>query len=144
MRLVKDILKAKGHDVWSVESSASVYDAVHLLAEKAIGALAVIDDGNLIGIISERDYARLIILKGKSSEDTPVRDIMTSDVITGSPSDEIEKCMSLMTEKRIRHLPIIDDGELIGMISLGDLVRAVIAEQQSTIVDLEKYISGQV
>ena len=91
MRLVKDILKAKGHDVWSVESSASVYDAVHLLAEKAIGALAVIDDGNLIGIISERDYARLIILKGKSSEDTPVRDIMTSDVITGSPSDEIEK-----------------------------------------------------
>jgi CBS domain-containing protein len=137
MRLVKDILKAKGHDVWSVESSASVYDAVHLLAEKAIGALAVIDDGNLIGIISERDYARLIILKGKSSEDTPVRDIMTSDVITGSPSDEIEKCMSLMTEKRIRHLPIIDDGELIAMISLGDHVRADIAEQQSTIVDLE-------
>jgi len=143
MKRVKEILSAKGGDLWSIGPNQSVYDAIHLLAEKKIGALAVLDGDQLVGILSERDYARQIILKGRSSESTQVKDIMTSDVITTTPGHDIQQCMQLMTEKRIRHLPIIgDDDSLIGMISIGDLVRAIIAEQQSTIGDLEKYISG--
>jgi len=143
MKRVKEILSAKGGDLWSIGPNQSVYDAIHLLAEKKIGALAVLDGDQLVGILSERDYARQIILKGRSSESTQVKDIMTSDVITTTPGQDIQQCMQLMTEKRIRHLPIIgDDDSLIGMISIGDLVRAIIAEQQSTIGDLEKYISG--
>lgn len=142
MKRVKDILAVKGDDIWSVGPNQSVYDAILLLAEKGIGALIVLDNEQLVGIISERDYARQIILKGRSSENTLVKDIMSGKVITARPDDEIQECMHLMTEKRIRHLPIVDDDDLVGMISIGDLVRAIIAEQQSTIGDLEKYIRG--
>jgi len=142
MRRVKRILEAKGHDVWSIEPSATVYEAIHLLAEKQIGALLVMKEDQLVGMFSERDYARQIILKDRSSEDTKVEEIMTKKVIHVQPNSEIEECMTLMTKKHIRHLPVIDNKKVVGMISIGDLVRAVIAEQQSTIHDLEKYISG--
>ena len=142
MRRVKDILASKGNEICSIGPNASVYDAIHLLAEKGIGALTVLDNEQLVGIISERDYARQIILKGRSSENTLVKDIMSSDVITAKPGHEIEECMHMMTEKRIRHLPIVEDDNLVGIISIGDLIRAIIADQQSTIGDLEKYISG--
>lgn len=143
MRRIKRILEAKGHDIWSVEPSATVYEAIHLLAEKKIGALLVMKKDQLVGIFSERDYARQIILKDRSSEATRVEEIMTNKVVHVQPNDEIGDCMALMTEHRIRHLPVIDKKKVVGMISIGDLVRAVIAEQQSTINDLEKYISGQ-
>jgi len=142
MRRVKRILEMKGHEVWSIEPSASVYDAIHLLAEKEIGALLVMTGNELVGIFSERDYARQIILKDRSSEDTKVQDIMTKEVVRVQPNDEIADCMTLMTERRFRHLPVIEDGKVIGVISIGDIVGAVIAQQQSTIDDLEKYISG--
>ena len=142
MRRIKRILETKGDEVWSIEPSASVYDAIHLLAEKEIGALLVMQGDDLVGIISERDYARQIILKERSSEKTKVEDIMTKKVIKVKPNDEIADCMTLMTEKRIRHLPVVEGKKIVGMISIGDLVRAVIAQQQSTIHDLEKYISG--
>ena len=144
MRRVKRILEAKGHDIWSIEPSASVYEAIHLLAERQIGALLVMKNDQLVGIFSERDYARQIILKDRSSEDTKVEEIMTKKVLHVQPNDEIGDCMALMTENRFRHLPVVENNKVIGMISIGDLVRAVIAEQQSTINDLEKYISGQV
>lgn len=142
MKRVKDILAAKGDEIWSIGQNQSVYDAILLLAEKGIGALTVMHNEQLVGIISERDYARQIILKGRSSENTLVKDIMSGKVITARSDDEIQECMHLMTDKRIRHLPIVDGDNLVGMISIGDLVRAIIAEQQSTIGDLEKYISG--
>ena len=142
MKRVKDILSAKGGETWSIGPDDSVYAAIHLLAEKKVGALVVTDGDQLVGIISERDYARQIILKGRSSENTLVKDIMSSNVITATPGEDIQACMQLMTEKRIRHLPIIDADKLVGMISIGDLVRAIIADQESTIGDLEKYISG--
>ena len=142
MRKVKQILAAKGDDIWSIGPEATVYDAIHLLAEKEIGALIVLQGGDLVGVISERDYARNIILKDKSSKKTLVKDIMTENVITVGPDEDIAECMALMTDKRIRHIPVISNDRLIGVLSIGDLVRAVIAEQQSTIVDLEKYISG--
>jgi CBS domain-containing protein len=142
MRTVKRILATKDPDIWAIGPDATVYDAIHLLAEKEIGALLVVEDEQLIGVISERDYARQIILKDKSSRKTQVRDIMTSNVITTAPEHEISDCMAMMTDKRIRHLPVLDNGKLVGMLSIGDLVRWIIAEQQSTIKDLAKYISG--
>lgn len=142
MGRVKDILANKGGEVWSIESGKSVYDAIYMLAEKGIGALAVIDGGRLVGMISERDYARQIILKGRSSRETLVRDVMSADVITAKPCENVDECMRLMTKNRIRHLPVIEEDRVVGMVSIGDLVRVIIAEQQSTIVDLEKYISG--
>jgi len=142
MRRVKSILKVKGHEVWSVEPGASVYDAIHLMAEKEIGALMVMEGTELVGIISERDYARQIILKGRSSETTMVKEIMTTNVIHTGPEQDVGDCMAMMTDKHIRHLPILDGNQVIGMISIGDLVSWIIAEQQSTIKDLGKYISG--
>ena len=142
MKRVKEILANKGSEIWSIGPDESVYDAIYLLAEKKIGALAVVDGDRLIGIISERDYARQIILKGLSSRKTRVRDIMSSEVFTSEPSQDVRKCMEMMSENRIRHLPIVENDGLVGMISIGDLVRTIIAEQESTIVDLEKYISG--
>jgi len=143
MKRLKEILATKGDEIWSIGPGESVYDAIYMLAEKKIGALAVTDNGRLVGIISERDYARQIILKGRSSENTRVKDIMSCDVITAQPNQGVRECMALMTEKRIRHLPIVNDEDcLIGIISIGDLVEAVISEQQSTIGDLEKYISS--
>ena len=142
MRRVKEILAHKGNDIWSIGPDATVYEAIHLLAEKEIGALLVLEGDALVGVISERDYARNIILKDKSSRATLVNDIMTKDVITAGPEEGVGECMSMMTDKRVRHMPVLRDGRIIGVVSMGDLVRAVIAEQQSTIVDLEKYISG--
>ncbi len=142
MKRVKQLLAAKENIIWSIGPDDSVYDAIHLLAEKKIGPRAVTDGGRLVGIISERHYARQIILKGRSSENTHVKDIMSRNVVTAQSGQDVNECMRLMTDKRIRHLPIVDDGNLIGMISIGDLVRAIIAEQQSTIGELEKYISS--
>ena len=142
MKRVKDILIVKGNEIFSITPDTSVYDAVHLLAEKEIGALLVMDGPLLVGIISERDYARQIILKGRSSENTAVREIMTSKVLHATPENDTGECMTMMTDNRIRHLPIILDSQVVGVISIGDLVRSIIAEQESTIVDLKKYING--
>lgn len=142
MKRVKDILLDKGSEIWGIAPDASVYEAIRLLAEKEIGALAVIEDDTIVGIISERDYARQIILKDRSSQKALVKDIMSTDLVTASPEEDVQQCMELMSDSRIRHLPILDGEKLVGMISIGDLVRTIIAEQQSTIVDLEKYITG--
>ncbi len=142
MKRVKDILIAKGNETFSITPDTSVYDAVHLLAEKEIGALLVMDGSFLVGIFSERDYARQIILKGRSSENTKVREIMTSKVLHATPENDTGECMAMMTDNRIRHLPIILDSQVVGVVSIGDLVRSIIAEQESTIVDLKKYING--
>lgn len=142
MKRVREILEVKGHDVWSVEPEVSVFDAIRLMAEKAVGALLVIQDGKLVGIISERDYARKVILQGRSSKTTPVSKIMTRRVIYAQPEQNIEECMALMTEKRIRHLPVLDQDQLVGVISIGDLVKSIIVEQKFIIEQLEKYISS--
>ena len=126
----------------SVGPGESVYDAIHLMAEKEIGALLVMDRDKLVGIISERDYARQIILKGRSSETTHVSEIMTKDVVVARPTNDTGECMAMMTDHRVRHLPICDGGKVVGMISIGDIVGSIISEQRSTIVDLEKYITG--
>jgi CBS domain-containing protein len=142
MKIVNQLLEAKGREVWSIGPNDSVYDAVRRMAEKEIGALVVLDPSGIVGIMSERDYARQVILKGRASRETPVCEIMSEQVIAGRPEDTIESCLALMTEKRIRHLPIIDDGELVGLVSMGDLVKVIIAEQQATIEQLEHYITG--
>jgi len=142
MRKVRGILETKGHDVWSIEPSALVYDAMKLMADKAIGALLVMEGAKLVGIISERDYARKIILQGRSSRTTEVREIMTSRVVYTEPERNIEECMALMTDKRIRHLPVVEAGQVCGVISIGDLVKAIIAEQKFIIEQLERYISS--
>ncbi len=140
MKTLRELLEGKGHDVWSVHPNDTVLDAIKVLASKDIGALVVIEDDRLVGIFSERDYARNVYLKGKSSPETPVRDVMATPVICVSPDQSVNECMALMTEKRIRHLPVMDDDELVGMVSIGDLVKSVIAEQQFTIEQLEHYI----
>ncbi|HEY66629.1 MAG TPA: CBS domain-containing protein [Caldilineae bacterium] len=143
MKLVKDILNVKGRDVWSVSPDATVYEALQLMADKNIGAVLVVEEGEVVGILSERDYARKVILKGRSSLNTPVKEIMTSKVYYVSPEQTIEECMTLMTEKRIRHLPVLEDGRLVGIISIGDVVKAIISDQQVTIQQLENYILGR-
>ncbi len=142
MKRIQTLLKKKGYDVWSIAPDASVYDAIHLMAEKAVGALIVMDGPNLVGVISERDYARKIILEGRSSENTKISEIMSSEVITVGPDNKIEECMAMMTERRIRHLPVLDGDEVLGVISLGDLVKYIIAEQQFVIEQMERYING--
>ena len=142
MKLVKHLLDSKGRHIISVKPDASVLDAIRLMADKAIGSLVVMDDDELCGILSERDYARKVIIKGRSSESTRVSEIMTVEVITTSSSQTVVDCMELMTEKRIRHLPVLEDNKVIGMISIGDLVQAIIADQQAAIEQLEHYISG--
>ena len=142
MKKVKDILETKGRDVWSIEPNALVYDAMKLMADKGIGALLVMEGARLVGVISERDYARKIILQGRSSRSTNVREIMTSRVVYTEPERNIEECMALMTEKRIRHLPVVEGGQVCGVISIGDLVKAIIAEQKFIIEQLERYISS--
>ena len=141
-KMVEHLLGAKNSDIWSIDPDALVFDAITLMAEKGIGALLVIKDQRVVGILSERDYARKVLLKGRSSRDTPVRDIMTAEVIFASPEQTVEACMGLMTNKRIRHLPAMADDRLVGVISIGDLVKAVIANQQETIEQLESYIRG--
>ncbi len=144
MKRVKEIIKnkGKGSEIFSIRPDATVYNAIHLLAEKEIGALLVMDGSKLVGIFSERDYARQIILKGRSSEKTKVSEIMTTKIIHTDPDHDSGQCMTLMTENHIRHLPVMEDSTVIGVISIGDLIRSIIAEQHSTIADLEKYISG--
>lgn len=142
MKSITQLLDSKGRQVWSVGPESSVLDALARLAEKDIGALLVMEGDRLVGIFSERDYARKVILEGKSSRDTPVRDIMTAEVLCGRPTQTVAECMALMTEKRIRHLPIVEDGVVEGMISIGDLVKAIIAEQAFVIEQLEHYIQG--
>lgn len=142
MKKVKDILDAKGRDIWSIEPSASVYDAMKLMADNEIGSLMVMEGTKLVGLISERDYARKVILLGRSSKTTQVKEIMTSRVVYAQPEQNIEECMALVTEKRVRHLPVMEQGKLIGVISIGDLVKSIIAEQKFIIEQLERYIAG--
>ena len=142
MKLVRQLLDAKGHDVISVGPNASVLDAIKMMAEKGIGALAVMDGDKLVGIVTERDYARKVILKGRSSQTTTVSEIMSTDVITTTGQETVQVCMNHMTRRKIRHLPVVEDGQVMGMISIGDLVNAVIADQQEEIQHLEHYISG--
>ena len=138
---VSDIVKVKESNIYSVTGGISVYDAIKVMGEKNIGALLVMEDGKLMGILSERDYARKVVLKGKLSKDTLVKEIMTEQVITVTNDDSLEKCMELMSEKHIRHLPILQNGTVMGMISIGDVVNAVIASQKETIAHLQQYIS---
>ena len=140
MTTLEILLQGKGHDVWSVHPDDTVLDAIKMLAEKDIGALIVIKDDKPVGIFTERDYARNVYLKGKSSLDTAVRDVMVAPVICVKPVQTVDECMALMTAKRFRHLPIMDGDELVGMVSIGDLVKSVIAEQQFTIEQMEHYI----
>jgi len=138
---VSDILQKKGSYVFSVTSSTTVLEALRILSEKNIGALPVIDNGKLTGILSERDYARKIILRGKASHDTPVSEIMTENPFTILPEDKIEACMSIMSDKHIRHLPVVKDNVVLGMISIGDVVTAIINSQKEIIDHLQSYIS---
>ena len=142
MKLVKHILDSKGRDIWHISPEDSVLDAIKLMAERGIGALLVMEGEKLVGIISERDYARKIILKGKSSRETPVREIMTAEVVSTQPLETVEKCMEIMTNEHIRHLPVLDGEKVVGVLSIGDLVKAIIAEQQFTIEQLENYITS--
>jgi len=142
MKLVKHLLDSKGHDIISIAPDLSVFDAIKLMADRSVGSLIVIDGEELSGIVTERDYARKVIIKGRSSESTRVSEIMSTDVLTTSSSETVNQCMELMTERRIRHLPVVEDGRVIGMISIGDLVQAIIADQQEAIEQLESYISG--
>tara|TARA_B110000196_G_scaffold200802_1_gene171969 strand:+ start:720 stop:1148 length:429 start_codon:yes stop_codon:yes gene_type:complete len=142
MKTIKELLGNKGHEVWSVRSDATVYESIEIMASKSAGALMVVDGDKTMGIISERDYARKVILEGLSSKDTLVSEIMTSRIIHTSPDRTVDECMSLMTTNRIRHLPVMEDEKLVGFVSIGDLVKATISEQQSTIEQLERYING--
>ena len=142
MTTVKQLLDSKGYDIWSIGPNASVYEAIELMAEKSVGALVVLEDDRTVGIISERDYARKVVLKERSSTETKVSEIMTTSIVYARPDQTVEECLSKMTEERIRHLPIQEGEKLIGMLSIGDLVKATIAEQQLLIQQLEQYISG--
>lgn len=142
MKLVQHLLDKKGRDLISIRPDASVLDAIKLMADKGIGSLVVTENDELKGIVTERDYARKVIIKGRSSKTTQVAEIMTVDVVTASSDLTVNKCMTMMTEKKCRHLPVVDDGELVGMISIGDLVQAIISDQQEEIEQLEHYIAG--
>lgn len=142
MSSVRHLLQAKAPDIHSIGPHAPVIDAIRLMAEMHIGALLVMDEGRLVGIVSERDYARKIVLQGRSSSDTPVRAIMTPEVIHVAPADSVERCMQLVTERRIRHLPVVQGGQVVGVVSIGDLVRAVIEAQQIELEQLQRYIAS--
>jgi CBS domain-containing protein len=139
---VKYLLGFKDRNIWTIGPEEPVLEAIQMMADKHIGALPVLRGDELIGIVSERDYARKVILLGRSSSDTPVWQIMSSPVTTVSADETVHRCMEIMTEQRIRHLPVVEKGNLLGIISIGDLVKAVIEEQQQTITDLERYIAG--
>ena len=142
MRTVRQLLETKSPEVFSVAPDAPVIDAIRLMAERRIGALLVMEGARLAGILSERDYARKVVLQGRSSKDTPVRDIMTAEVITVRPEDSSDHCMQVVTDKRIRHLPVMQGGDVVGVLSIGDLVRAVIEEQKQELDQLQRYIAG--
>ncbi len=142
MKAVRDILKVKGTDVWCVDAEATVLEALQRMAEKEVGALMVMDGARLVGIITERDYARKVFLHGRASPTTLVKEIMSSQVVYTHLDQPIEECMALMTEKRTRHLPVIEEEKVIGIISIGDLVKSIISDQQFMIEQLVRYISG--
>jgi len=139
---VKQLLGRKGHEVWTVDAEEPVLEAIQMMADRHVGALPVTRGGELVGVISERDYARKVILLGRSSAETPVWQIMSSPVVTVTPDQDVRECMQLMTQQRIRHLPVMQDGRMVGVISIGDLVRTVIEEQDHTIEQLERFIAG--
>ena len=140
---IASILKEKGSAAWSLDPQRTVYDAIEMMAEKSVGALLVVSDGKLVGIISERDYARKVILRGKSSATTLVQEIMSSPVIFVTAKHRVDECMDLMTKNRVRHLPVIENDSIVGIVSIGDLVRWAISEQQETIEHLHNYISAK-
>ena len=141
---VSSLLHHKGSTVWSISPEATVFEALKLMADKNIGAVAVMSGQELVGLFTERDYARKIILQGKSSKDTRVRDIIASTVVAATPGDSVEECMKQMTEKRVRHLPVIENGRVVGIVSIGDLVNWTISAQDATIAQMEQYIAGGV
>lgn len=142
MTTIRQLLATKGRDVWSISPEATVYDALSLLAEKNIGALLVLQDDAIAGIVSERDYARKVALRGKASMKTPVSEIMTSKVVTAGPELSVKDALALMTERHIRHLPVVEGTNVVGFVSIGDLVKSIIADQELLIGQLEQYISG--
>jgi CBS domain-containing protein len=142
MQTVSQLLRVKGAEVFSVTPQDSVLHAIEIMATRHVGALLVMNEGSLVGIISERDYARKVILKNRSSHDTPVGDIMSSPAVSVTPEDTVHRCMELMTEGRFRHLPVVKSGRVLGILSIGDLVKAVIQEQSEHIEQLERYIAG--
>jgi len=141
MPSLAQLLSSKGSDVWSISPDATVFEGLQLMAEKNIGAILVVENGRPVGIMSERDYARKVILEGRSSPQTRIRAIMTSRVVTAAPDDSLEQGMAIMTRGRIRHLPVVQDDKVLGVLSIGDLVKAMIDEQQFTIEQLERYIT---
>ena len=143
MKTVTQLLRAKAHEVLSVSPETSVFEALKVMAEKNVGALLVVEGERLVGVFSERDYARKVILKGKSSKEISVREIMSSHVLYVRPQHTIEECMALMTDKRVRHLPVLEEERLVGVISIGDVVKAIIAEQEFMIEQLQNYITGR-
>ena len=142
MRTARHLLETKSPELYAIGPDAPVIDAIRLMADKHIGAVIVLQGGRLAGIVSERDYARKVVLQGRASSDTPVRDIMTAHVVTVGPDDTVDRCMHLMTEGRFRHLPVVSAGAVIGVISIGDLVKAVIADQQHELDQLQRYIAS--
>ena len=139
---INDVLQSKSKDIWTVHSRETAYYALEIMAEKNIGALLVIDDEKIVGIFSERDYARKVILKGKSSRETPVSELMTKEVYSISPDKSVEECLALMTAAQCRHMPVFEKDKLVGFVSMGDVVYALISEKNITIQDLKNYISG--
>jgi len=144
MSTVKDILSKKENKVYTFSPEKTVFEALKIMSNKDIGALIITEENTIIGVFSERDYARKVILKGKSSKELKVSDIMTTDVLFVTPKNTVEECMALMTEKRIRHLPVLENKKLIGLVSIGDIVKQVISDHKFTIKELEKYISGDI
>ncbi len=142
MHTVNQLLAQKSGDVLSVKPNDTVLQAIRLMAERSVGALLVMQDDEVVGVVSERDYARKVILKGRASHDTPVSEIMSAPVITVGPGDTVHRCMQLMTDKRIRHLPVVQDAQVIGVLSIGDLVKAITEEQREEIEQLQRYIAG--
>ena len=144
MQYVYDVLNDKGNEIWTVDPDTSVYEALEVMADRNVGALVVVDDERLIGIFSERDYARRLALEGKRSRDTPVKEIMTKVVATVSSSHSMKDCMEFMTTQRVRHLPVMEDERLIGLVSIGDVVKSIMSYQDELIHQLEAYITGRV
>ena len=142
MSTVDKLLKVKGGDAWTIPPYATVFEALEMMAEKDIGGLLILEDEKLVGIFTERDYARKLILKGRFSKDTLVGELMTKNVLYVAPQNTVEDCMKLMTNKRLRHIPVLDQGKIVGLVTIGDLVKQIISEQEFTIHQLENYISG--